>query len=159
LQQIGRALRPAEGKRAVILDHSGNCLRHGLPDLDHRWSLDGRPKIRGKTLVRRCPECGALIPISAHSCPHCGTDLRPAPVIRPATAPDPLIELDPATAHQRWLASGSFKAVVRWAGSDPERLQEVAQARGYRLGWVYHRLRTHRSSPHFEGANRGAARP
>lgn len=42
LQQVGRALRPAPGKtRAVILDHVGNCLRHGLPDEDREWSLAG----------------------------------------------------------------------------------------------------------------------
>ena len=45
LQQIGRALRPAPGKeRAVVLDHSGNVFKHGMPDLEHAWSLDGRPK-------------------------------------------------------------------------------------------------------------------
>ena len=87
LQQIGRALRPSPGKqRAVILDHAGNCLRHGMPDLEHPWSLDGRPKKRGKALVRRCPDCGALIPIAIHECPECGADLRPEP-IQPATVP------------------------------------------------------------------------
>lgn len=40
LQQIGRALRPYPGKEnAIILDHSGNCLRHGLPDEEREWSL------------------------------------------------------------------------------------------------------------------------
>jgi len=33
LQQVGRALRPLPGKtEAIILDHAGNSLRHGLPD-------------------------------------------------------------------------------------------------------------------------------
>jgi superfamily II DNA or RNA helicase len=87
LQQIGRALRPAPGKaRAVILDHAGNCLRHGLPDLEHAWSLEGRPKKKGKALVHRCPECGALIPSAAQWCPECVADLRPEP-IAPATGP------------------------------------------------------------------------
>ena len=127
LQQIGRSLRPAPGKeRAVILDHAGNCLRHGMPDLEHPWSLEGRPKKHGKALVRRCPECGALIPIAIHGCPECGADLRPEP-IRPATVPDPLVELDPATAHERWLANGTFQAVMRWAGSNEARLRAVAR--------------------------------
>jgi DNA repair protein RadD len=143
LQQIGRALRPAPDKeRAVILDHAGNCLRHGLPDLGHAWSLEGRPKERGKALARRCPGCGAVIPISAHACPECGADLRPAP-IQPATTSDPLIELDSKTAHEQWLANGEFRAVTRWAGADEMRLRAIAQARGYKAGWVYHRLRNH----------------
>ena len=146
LQQIGRALRPASGKaRAVILDHAGNVFRHGMPDLEHPWSLEGRPKKRGKALVRRCPECGALIPIAAHWCPECNADLRPEP-IAPATAPDPLIELDPTTAHERWLATGPFQAVTRWAGSDERRLRAVARARGYKPGWVYYRLKAERDA-------------
>jgi superfamily II DNA or RNA helicase len=146
LQQIGRALRPAPNKdRAVILDHSGNVFRHGMPDLDHAWSLEGREKKKGKALVRRCPECGALIPISVHWCPECGADLRPEP-IAPVTQPDPLIEVDPATAHERWLANGSFKAVTKWAGFNEARLHEVATARGYRPGWVWHRLQAQRAA-------------
>jgi DNA repair protein RadD len=134
LQQIGRALRPSRGKqRAVILDHAGNVFRHGMPDLEHQWSLDGRPKKKGKALVRRCPECGALIPIAVHECPECEADLRPEPM-KPATAPDPLIELDPKEAFDHWLANGPFKAVCGWAGSDEARLRQVAHARGYKLG-------------------------
>ena len=146
LQQIGRALRPAPGKgRAIVLDHSGNVFKHGMPDLEHAWSLDGRPKKQGRALVRRCPECGVLIPIAARTCPECGADLRPS-VIAPITNPEPLIELDPATAHERWLAHGSFKAVIEWAGDDERRLQEVAAARGYKSGWVYFRLKAKREA-------------
>jgi DNA repair protein RadD len=146
LQQIGRALRPSPGKaRAVILDHAGNVFRHGLPDLEHPWSLDGRPKKKGKALIRRCPECGALIPIASHECSHCGADLRPE-AIAPATAPDPLVEIDPANAFERWLAMGSFQAVMRWAGVNEARLRQVAQARGYKPGWVYYRLKNERDA-------------
>jgi DNA repair protein RadD len=146
LQQIGRALRPSPGKRhATILDHAGNVFRHGLPDLEHPWSLDGRPKKKGKTLVRRCPGCGALIPIAAQECPHCGTDLRPEP-IAPATAPEPLIEIDPVNAFEHWLANGPFKAVTRWAGANEARLRQVAAARGYKPGWVYYRLKNEREA-------------
>jgi superfamily II DNA or RNA helicase len=145
LQQIGRALRPAPGKRAIILDHSGNALRHGLPDLEHEWSLAGRPKKKGPPLVKRCRECGALIPIAARACPECGADLTP-PKIIPKLISDPLIELDPATAHTRWLAGGSFKAVMAWAGDDEDRLHEVAAARGYKPGWIYWRLKTQREA-------------
>jgi superfamily II DNA or RNA helicase len=146
LQRIGRALRPAPGKeRAIIIDHAGNVFRHGMPDLAHAWSLDGRPKKKGKALVRRCPECGAVIPISVHACPECGVDLRPEPAA-PATQPDPLIELDPATAHEPWLANGNFKLVMRWAGNDVTRLQAIARARNYKLGWVFHVLKHQRDA-------------
>ena len=144
LQQVGRALRPADGKnRAIILDYAGNVFRHGMPDLDREWTLAGRPKKLGKALVRRCPECGTAIPISVHWCPECQADLHPGQV-KPVIVPDPLVELDPALAQQRWLATGPFKHVISWAGRDEMRLREIAAARNYKPGWVYHRLKPSR---------------
>jgi hypothetical protein len=139
-----QALRPADGKdRAIILDYAGNVFRHGMPDLDREWTLAGRPKKPGKALVRRCPECGTAIPIFVHWCPECQADLRPGQ-IKPVIVPDPLVELDPAIAHQRWLATCSFKHVISWAGNNETRLRAIAEARGYRPGWIYHRLKPSR---------------
>jgi len=77
LQQIGRVLRPSPGKqRAVILDHVGNCRRHGLAEEVREWSLDGIRK-RGKRgpqddvqSTRQCPECFAVHTPSPQ-CPQC----------------------------------------------------------------------------------------
>jgi DNA repair protein RadD len=145
LQQIGRALRPSDGKdRAVILDHSGNVYRHGFPDLEHAWSLNGRPKQRGKAPVKRCPECGALIPASARTCPECGVAFPAKPAPLPVSTP--LVELDPANGFEQWLAQGSFRAVTEWAGTNEERLRAVARARGYQPGWVWYRLKQTREA-------------
>jgi DNA repair protein RadD len=140
LQQVGRALRPSEGKdRAVILDHSGNTYKHGFPDLEHAWSLNGRPKQRRSAPVKRCPNCGALIAASAKVCPECSVALptKPAPI--PVSTP--LVEITPADGFERWLAHGQFSAVTEWAGTNEARLHQVARARGYQPGWVYYRLR------------------
>jgi superfamily II DNA or RNA helicase len=146
LQAVGRCLRPALGKKAIILDHVGNSLRHGLPDFAHEWSLDGRPEREpGEALVKRCPECGAVVPLAARECPECGADLRPAPR-KPAAIPDQLIELTPEQAHTHWLATGEFHDVIRWAGRDETRLHAVARARGYKRGWVYYRMRPSRAA-------------
>jgi DNA repair protein RadD len=147
LQQIGRALRPAPGKtHAVILDHAGNVYRHGFPDLEHAWSLEGRPKLRGKALVKRCPACGALIPAAARECPECGAEQPRPPAPPTRTGARPLLELDAMTAHEHWLATGSFNSVVKWAGQDETRLRQVAKARGYKPGWVYFRLQSAREA-------------
>ncbi|MBR1156667.1 DEAD/DEAH box helicase [Bradyrhizobium sp. JYMT SZCCT0428] len=74
LQQVGRTLRPAPGKeRAVILDHAGNVLRHGLPDAPRRWTLRRASKSKNKAPhdLKRCKACGA---VSAPSlfCSACG---------------------------------------------------------------------------------------
>jgi DNA repair protein RadD len=147
LQQIGRALRPAPGKRrAVILDHAGNVYRHGFPDLEHAWSLAGRPKKRGQAPVKRCSSCGALIPAAARECPECGA-IQPRPAAPPGrTVSRPLLELDAMTAHERWLTTGSYRAVTEWAGLSEARLHAVARARGYKPGWVYYRLKTSREA-------------
>lgn len=77
LQYAGRASRPFEGKRPIVLDHAGNCYRHGLPDMEREWTLDGRladeNKDRGP-LVRICVECEAMISISCKVCPECGAE-------------------------------------------------------------------------------------
>jgi superfamily II DNA or RNA helicase len=77
LQQIGRVLRPSPGKqRAVILDHVGNCRRHGLAEEIRDWSLDGIRK-RAKrgpqddvASTRQCPQCFAVHTPSP-ACPQC----------------------------------------------------------------------------------------
>lgn len=74
LQQVGRSLRSHEGKtHALILDHVGNCQRHGLPDQEREWSLEGRPKSDKEFVppVRVCPQCfGAQRPGAI--CVFCG---------------------------------------------------------------------------------------
>lgn len=78
LQQVGRVLRIAPGKKhAYILDHVGNCLRHGLAEEERDWSLEGRKKRKKKGSdedappVRQCPKCYACH-VPAPHCPECG---------------------------------------------------------------------------------------
>ena len=76
LQQLGRGMRPAEGKsHLIILDHVGNLHRHGLPDDDREWSLDGRGKSKqgqNATPVRTCPKCYAVVRAAVTKCQYCG---------------------------------------------------------------------------------------
>lgn len=78
LQQVGRCLRPYEGKtHAIILDHAGNIERHGLPDDERDWSLEGR-KDRKKNQqsqeihVKICPRCFAAQRAGSNCCEFCG---------------------------------------------------------------------------------------
>lgn len=81
LQAIGRALRPAPGKdRAIILDHVNNWERHGLPDDDREWSLEGKKKGKRKAQdeqpslnVTQCPApCFTIFRKAEGACPKCG---------------------------------------------------------------------------------------
>ena len=72
LQQVGRVMRPADGKGlATILDHVGNVERHGLPDAKREWSLDAKRKSPKAPPIRRCPACFAVFAPAA-VCPQCG---------------------------------------------------------------------------------------
>jgi len=78
LQQVGRALRTADGKsHAIILDHVMNHERHGLPDDPREWSLAGRDRSKKKSAddapaCRQCEKCYAVSPASAQKCRDCG---------------------------------------------------------------------------------------
>lgn len=138
LQQVGRALRPAPGKdNAVILDLAGNVFRHGLPDDERRWTLDGVKK-RGdagkKTLAALCHACFAAFPPHKAACPHCGAErLRKERAVKIEKEAE-IIEIT-RTA----LALPYFKALELL--KTKEQLKAYAKAKNYRRGWVAHRLR------------------
>jgi DNA repair protein RadD len=79
MQGNGRGLRPADGKDGLIIfDHVGNCLRHGLPDDDREWSLEGKEKGSKKAAadevsIKQCGHCYAVFRPGPQVCPHCGT--------------------------------------------------------------------------------------
>jgi hypothetical protein len=85
--------------------------------------------------MRRCPGCGALNPIAAMRCVECGATLRePAPpAARVEVRSGALIEVDRVRAM-------SYQRALRWAGESEDRLRLIAHARGYKRGWVWHRL-------------------
>lgn len=74
LQQVGRGLRPSPNKEyAIIIDHTGNVKRHGLPCKERKWSL-ARPAKRekSKSMVRTCVECLSDYDRTETHCPYCG---------------------------------------------------------------------------------------
>jgi superfamily II DNA or RNA helicase len=76
-QQVGRALRPSDGKsHAIILDHAGNVARHGLPEDVIEWRLEGRSreavKAEAQVKVRICPKCYAAQYPGSSACKFCG---------------------------------------------------------------------------------------
>lgn len=143
LQMVGRALRLAPRKdRAMILDLAGNLYRHGMPDADRQWSLEGKPR-KGRERcdaphLRPCDSCGAINRPKAPSCTACGDNLAPTPAeLREIEAELRRIE----TLEQlEELRKMTYRQAVDWAGRDEAKLHEVAAARGYAPGWVFHRV-------------------
>jgi hypothetical protein len=75
---------------ALILDHAGNWERHGLYDFPHQWSLERCNAENGATLIRRCPQCGAVMAIRAEECPECPVFVRVMPAPRIPSVTDDL---------------------------------------------------------------------
>lgn len=78
LQQVGRALRPADGKAyATILDHVGNSDFHGDPDIDRDWPLtSGKASKKADEVPspRVCPTCYAHNRAGSQRCKVCGNN-------------------------------------------------------------------------------------
>jgi len=131
-------MRTAPGKtRALILDHVGNALRHGLPDEDRAWSLEGRPRRAGKggapapaVSVQQCPVCFAAHAPAA-ACPECGHVYAPQ-LVTPRQVAGHLEELTAAQVaavrQQRVAEVGRARTL--------EALQALGRARGYDPRWA-----------------------
>ena len=140
LQQVGRALRPCPGKtEAIILDHAGNSLIHGLPDDERDWSLDDREKKKraekSEVPVRQCEEC-FYVYRPAPKCPQCGhaaqIKAREIEVVEGTLA-----EVKRAEAVQKRREVGKASTL--------EDFLRIAHERGYKPGWAHQMMRVRSS--------------
>ena len=135
LQQVGRALRPSPGKtEAIILDHAGNCERHGLPDEERQWSISGREDKtrRGANAVasvRVCPRCFAAQYPGRASCTYCGHVFEAKPRQVEHVEGD-LQEVDTAALRRQRLREQSRTETF-------EDLVELGRARGYKRPYLW----------------------
>jgi len=141
LQQVGRCLRSAPGKeRAYILDHVGNCTRHGLPCDDREWSLEGHAGPKKKRdpddiAIRQCGKCGSINSLTAKICRDCGAEF----VIKPRLIEEvegELEEVDPRVVSIKFRRDRSN-------AKDLDALTEIGRMRGmnYPEKWAAHVLK------------------
>lgn len=167
LQQVGRGLRIFEGKKtALILDHVNNYQRHGMPDDDREWSLEGGlvKRKRGETStikIKRCPHCFFAHP-PALVCPNCGYKYEANGKDIKEIAGDLVLLGSPEALQaekKEVIIADNLKELVRiekdrgykfgWAEREWikkthhnlwgsfEGIEQIAQARGYNSGWVW----------------------
>lgn len=129
MQQVGRCLRTAPGKReAIILDHAGNIDRHGLPCAERSWSLAGRPKRTGTAPTKTCGNCFAQVAAAVPACPCCGHKFEGEP--REINEVEGrLVELDVAAMRRDRKKEEAMCKTF-------EELQALGRARGYKPGWA-----------------------
>lgn len=141
LQQCGRSLRKFPGKQyAVILDHAGNSAKHGLPDDERQWGLEGRDKKARKNDndlpgVRVCKKCFAAVPPWAPTCRFCGTLFEAKP--RVVAQVDG--ELEEVDVHQARLQKLHDQQEMRSARTLDD-LVALGRSRGYKRpeAWAAH---------------------
>jgi DNA repair protein RadD len=144
LQMAGRGLRPAAGKKNLILiDHSGAVYRHGLLEDQIRWTLSVTRRAKNPTHEARsvqttsrlieCSQCGVLR-TAGEACGHCG--------FLPTPRPNAIVfregELGRVDRRRRSATAYSDPAEqMRWHGM----FVHIARERGYKAGWAAHKYK------------------
>lgn len=144
-QQVGRVLRYVEGKRAVILDHAGNTMRHGLPDQEREWSLDSKRRKKKKksdedeeVQIKRCPAC-FLIATSSDVCQGCGHVFKKKNRAITKKEGD-LVLVTAETFEQKKERKNRIESLRREARSFSD-FAAIANEFGYKIGWAYHQMK------------------
>ncbi len=148
LQQIGRVMRPSDGKEFCwLLDHVGNVgsiqdgefkRKHGMPNEEREWSLDGRKKGKGKKKVEKvidvaqCPKC-YLAHMPAPTCPACGHIYE----VKTRQLEEVDGELHKMTQEMADSINKAKQVEVRNAYA-LEELERIEAERGYKKGWAKH---------------------
>lgn len=143
LQQCGRALRPHPDKReSIILDNVGNTFKHGFPDDERDWTLDGEKRHagtgdgNGPSEFVQCENCYLIFHRTDPACPKCGW-VRPVQEREIEQVDGELSKVDDLEKERIRI---HMKREVGQARTR-EALQEIARQRGYHHGWVEHVLR------------------
>ena len=145
IQQAMRVLTPDGGKRAVIIDCVGNYQRHGLPDEDREWTLEGVKKKHrinnadGSFTIRNCPRCFKVFK-TANKCPYCGYEYE--------VKGRELQEMEDVRLRkineQEKIAMKELKKLQRMEvgrARTKEDLIKIARQRGYKPGWIYYQAK------------------
>jgi len=145
LQMAGRGLRPKwDGGDCLIMDHTGNVLRHGQVDEEHDWSLDNRTIQERDAALKDdakvgeekefvCSACGNIFK-KQHICPKCGTPLG-EDTRDVETARGELIELPKEKKKKKEKYSADDKQ--HWYSM----FLQHAKDKGHHSGWAYYKYK------------------
>lgn len=141
LQMVFRALRKKPNP-AIILDHACCAIKHGLPDDERQWSLEGVDKQKRKKkddedepepTVQWCKQCYFVFRVGPDSCPNCGAPVEKQE--RKINQVDgELVEIDPEELRRQRQArieraqAQTVEALVA-AGMKPGQAKHVLAAR------------------------------
>ena len=139
VQQIGRILRPHEGKDfALWLDHAGNYIRfrddwdevyaNGVSELREGGEATKKEPTEREKKEAKCPKCQVLWTFKSDTCGACGfIKVRMSTV---EAVPGELKELEAAN-KKLVINNQEFYSQLIW----------YAQVKGYKSGWAYHKYK------------------
>lgn len=145
IQQTFRSMRYQPNKQAVIIDHVGNYLRHGLPNTDRTWTLenvkkDSKKKGRPEDLVSltSCPHCFAVIESGSNPCPLCNFEIVVEAKDLEVVDAD-LNKIDQMSFKTDYRAIQLKKEYAKKEISELKSLEDFylyAKSRGYKDSWI-----------------------
>lgn len=146
IQQAMRVLTPdGFGKKAVIIDYVGNYQRHGLPNEDREWTLEGvkrKHKINnedGSYTIRNCPECFRIFR-TADKCPYCGHKFEVKGRELQCMKEVRLRKI--SEQEKKAMAEHKKKQRIEVGmAKTKEDLIRICKSRGYKPGWVYYQMK------------------
>lgn len=152
LQMCGRGLRPAPGKeRALLVDHGGNFMRHGLPDDDRDYSLTATPKRLDE--LHRCPLCLQIFHRLGDdgSCPKCDEIIAPPREVREEQARREKERIEGEIINAERIKQLRKEAAQKESAERKRgywlHLVATAKRKGYKPGWAYGRFRARYGHP------------
>src|SRR5690625_5076976 len=140
IQQSMRGMRYRPGKTSIIIDHVDNVRRHGLPDMERTWSLDGKKKTSGgeaEVPIKECTNCFAVFSPKEKECPMCGhvSEVKEQKDYKI----DESAELEEVKEEEKQLIELNFKTPDE-CGSFSE-LAALGKSLGYKPGWAWHQAK------------------
>ena len=128
LQAWGRCNRGGAGV-ARVMDHVANYTRHGLPDDDREWSLEGRIKRKaapGTIPIWTCPQCWRCNHSQVLVCP-CG-----------APKPQQVVVMEQRAAELELITRSPLED-IHTVCTTPEDYREFASRHGKQPTWAAYR--------------------
>lgn len=141
IQQMGRVMRAHQDKQfALWLDHSGNYLRfaedwediyaNGVTELDDSKEKPKREPTQKEKEAAKCPRCNAFWPGRSDTCACCG-------FVRPQRND----VTEKAGELTEYAPNGKKLPGIEERQSFYSQLLGVAEQRGYKQGWAFHKYR------------------
>lgn len=141
IQCAGRILRPHPDKGgAIILDHAGCAVEHGLPHGEHDYSLDAPRRRKGKSedCAKACPDCFEVVALGATLCPSCGHEFPARKRKQLEESRGELVEATPESPAKRIEAWDAL--VETWRADNVLRMASRS-GRPRKAGWLRYEWR------------------